>query len=187
MTSADVLHNFWVPALNGKRYLVPGQTTELRLQADQPGEYWGQCAEFCGLSHSLMRARVVALESADYELWLAEQQAPATLPVEGTPEYDGYQVFLAKGCAQCHGIRFDDESASNVIADGAFNAPDLTHFASRSVFAGASLPEEGEGYSEALKRWLADPPSVKPGSFMPNLALTSQEIDQLIVWLESNK
>jgi cytochrome c oxidase subunit 2 len=73
------------------------------------------------------------------------------------------------------------------VAADAFNGPDLTHFASRDVFAGAILPEEGQSKAEALKEWLADPPSVKPGSFMPNLALTEQEIDDLIVWLESNE
>ena len=80
MTSADVLHNFWVPALNGKRYLIPGQETLLRLQADEPGEYWGHCAEFCGLSHSLMRARVQALSPADWDTWVAEKQTAATVP-----------------------------------------------------------------------------------------------------------
>ena len=187
MTSDDVLHNFWIPSLNGKRYLVPGQTTELRLQADEPGEYWGHCAEFCGLSHSLMRARVVAMAQTDYDAWLVSQQAPVALPAEGSPEYDGYQVFLAKGCVQCHTVRLDDDSASNIVAADAFNGPELTHFASRSVFAGAVLPGEGQTRTEALKIWLADPPNVKPGSFMPNLALTEQEIDQLIVWLEGNE
>lgn len=187
MTSDDVLHNFWIPALHGKRYLVPGQTTELRLEADEPGEYWGHCAEFCGLSHSLMRARVVAVSEADFAQWVHDQQEPASFPAEGTPAFDGYQVFLNKACTQCHTVRFDDDSKSNVVAAEAFNGPELTHFASRSVFAGASLPEEGETYEEALKRWLADPPNVKPGSFMPNLALTEQEIDSLMAWLESNE
>ncbi len=187
MTSADVLHNFWIPALHGKRYMVPGQITELRLESYEPGEFWGQCAEFCGLSHSLMRARVLALEPSDFETWVAEQQEPAALPSEGTPEYDGYQVFASKGCAQCHTVRFDDDSASNIVPREAFNGPDLTHFASRTVFAGASLPQEGQTFDAALREWLADPPNVKPGSFMPNLGLTSQEIDDLIVWLRSNK
>jgi cytochrome c oxidase subunit 2 len=186
MTSDDVLHNFWIPALNGKRYLVPGQETELRLQADQPGEYWGHCAEFCGLSHSLMRARVVALDSADYQAWVAGQQAPTSLPAEGTPEYEGYQVYLNKQCTLCHTVRFDDDSASNIVPADAFNGPDLTHFADRSTFAGATLPEEGEARLDALKRWLENPPDVKPGSFMPDLALTEAEIDSLIIWLESN-
>lgn len=185
MTSEDVIHNFWVPALNGKRYLIPGQTTQLRLQADEPGEFWGQCAEFCGLSHSLMRARVLALPPAEYEGWLADQADTTPLPTEGSPEYAGYQVYLAKGCIQCHTVRFDTNP--NIVPDDAFSGPELTHFASRNVFAGATLPGEGETREGALKEWLADPPSVKPGSFMPNLALTAQEIDDLIIWLESNE
>lgn len=187
MTSEDVLHNFWVPALNGKRYLVPGQTTELRFQADEPAEFWAHCAEFCGLSHSLMRARVVSLSEADFSQWLTDQMEPATFPAEDDPGYDGYQVFLDKGCNRCHQMRFDDESQSNLLDPGAFGGPELTHFASRNVFAGATLPEVDETRAEALKRWLADPPNVKPGSFMPNLALTEEEIDALIVWLESNE
>jgi cytochrome c oxidase subunit 2 len=187
MTSDDVIHNFWIPFLNGKRYLVPGQTTFLRLQSHEPGEFWGHCAEFCGLSHSLMRTRVLALEPSAYEAWLTDQQQGAPVPVEGTQEWDGLQVFQNKGCTLCHTVRFEDESVSLVVSADAFNGPDLTHFASRDVFAGAILPEEGQSKAEALKEWLADPPSVKPGSFMPNLALTEQEIDDLIVWLESNE
>ncbi|MCI0425764.1 MAG: cytochrome c oxidase subunit II [Actinobacteria bacterium] len=186
MTSDDVLHNFWVPALHGKRYLVPGQTTLLRLEASQPGEFWGHCAEFCGLSHSLMRTRVQAVSRAEFDEWVAAQLAPANLPADGTPEFDGYQVFLNKGCTQCHTIRFDDEASSNIVLSELFNGPDLTHFASRNVFAGAVLPEGGETHEQALARWLADPPNVKPGSFMPNLALTAQEIEDLIAFLESN-
>jgi cytochrome c oxidase subunit 2 len=187
MTSDDVLHNFWVPALHGKRYLVPGQTTILPLEADEPGEYWGHCAEFCGLSHSLMRTRVLAVEQGEFDQWVAGQQEPATFPTEGTQEWDGYQVFLAKACTQCHTVRFDDETASNIVPDEGFNGPDLTHFASRTVFAGATLPGSDQTKEQALKDWLANPPQIKPGSFMPNLALTEQEIDDLIVWLESNE
>ncbi len=187
MTSDDVLHNFWVPALHGKRYLVPGQTTILPLEASETGEYWGHCAEFCGLSHSLMRARVVAMEDSEFEDWVGAQQEPTTLPAEGTPEWDGYQVFLNKACTQCHTVRFDDETASIIIPDEAFNGPELTHFASREVFAGAVLPGSDQTYQQALKNWLANPPAIKPGSYMPNLALTEQEINDLIVWLESNE
>jgi len=187
MTSDDVIHNFWVPALNGKRYLVPGQTTNLRLQADDTGLYWGHCAEFCGLSHSLMRARVQVVTDAEFDQWVVAQQAPAPVPEEGTPEYDGYQIFLAKGCTRCHTLRTDDPEGPAPIPDEEFNGPDLTHFASRTVFAGATLPEEGESHDDGLRRWLADPPSVKPGSYMPNLALTQSEIDALIVWLGGNE
>jgi cytochrome c oxidase subunit 2 len=185
MTSADVIHSFWIPALTGKRDVVPGQTTTLRLQADEPGDYWGHCAEFCGLSHSLMRARVQAVPESDFDQWLENQQQPAAVPEEGDPTYDGYQVYLNKRCVQCHTVRLDDPDASIIIPPEAFNGPELTHFASRNTFAGAILPEEDQSRAEALKDWLANPPQVKPGSFMPPLGLTEQEIDALIVWLES--
>jgi cytochrome c oxidase subunit 2 len=134
-----------------------------------------------------MRVRVVALNDADYQAWEANQLTAASLPLEGTPEFEGWSVYLSKGCTLCHTVVVDAPSGSNIIAEGAFQGPNLTHFASRDVFAGALLPEEGETHDEALKRWLANPPEVKPGSFMPNLALTEQEIDALIVWLGSNK
>lgn len=190
LTSADVIHSFWVPALNGKRDVIPGSTELLRLEADEPGEYWGHCAEFCGLSHSLMRTRVIALDAGEYETWLEDQQMAAALPEEGSQESDGLQVYLNAGCTQCHTVRFAENDAgveSNVVPQDAFHGPDLTHFASRDVFAGATLPEEGETKDDALKRWLADPPNVKPGSYMPNYHLTGKEIDDVIAWLESNQ
>lgn len=190
MTSEDVMHNFWIPAMNGKRYLIPGQETLLRLQADEPGEYWGHCAEFCGLSHSLMRARAEVLPAEEFEAWVEAQQQPAQVPAEGTPEWDGLQVFVNKGCNACHAVDFADNEfgvEDSVRPEGAFRGPDLTHFASRNVFAGAYLPYEGLEYEDALAQWLANPPEVKPGSFMPNLGLTGQEIEDLIAWLESNK
>ncbi len=187
MTSEDVIHNFWIPALNGKRYLVPGQETLLRLHAYEPGVFWGHCAEFCGLSHSLMRAQAEVLSRADFDAWLVAQQAPALVPAEGTQAWDGLQVFLNKGCTQCHTVEFEDNEqgiVSNILPPG-FNGPNLTHFASRDVFAGAYLPYEGLSYRQALTEWLANPPKVKPGSFMPDLGLTQQEIDDLIAWMET--
>jgi cytochrome c oxidase subunit 2 len=187
MTSDDVLHNFWIPSLNGKRYLVPGQETLLRLQADEPGEYWGHCAEFCGLSHSLMRARAKVVTAADFDTWTAEQQTPAAVPAEGTPAAKGWEIYQAK-CTGCHGVSYagaDGATAYLGPAEDAFNGPNLTHFASRAVFAGASLPDEDITYEAALTEWLANPPGVKPGSFMPNLGLTQDEITALIAWLET--
>ncbi|MEX1043776.1 MAG: cytochrome c oxidase subunit II [Acidimicrobiia bacterium] len=188
MTSDDVLHNFWIPALNGKRYLVPGQETLLRLEAYEPGVFWGHCAEFCGLSHSLMRARAEVLSPADFDAWVAAQQTEAPVPAEGTQAWDGLQVFQNKGCTQCHTVDFVDNDLGvpdNIVPSPGFNGPNLTHFASRNVFAGAYLPYEGLSYRDALTEWLANPPAVKPGSFMPNLGLTQQEIDDLIAWMET--
>ncbi len=189
MTSDDVLHNFWLPALNGKRYLVPGQETLLRLQADEPGEYWGHCAEFCGLSHSLMRARAHVLTAADWDSWISEQLAPAEVPAEGTAAFAGWEIYQAK-CTGCHGVSYLDADGATAYAgpaDDAFNGPNLTHFASRNVFAGAAFPSGDQSYEQALTEWLANPPKVKPGSFMPNLALTQSEITSLIAWLETLK
>ncbi|MGH8928060.1 MAG: cytochrome c oxidase subunit II [Acidimicrobiia bacterium] len=176
MTSEDVIHNYWVPALNGKRYLVPGQTTLLRLQADDPGVYWGQCAEFCGLSHSLMRAQVRALTEAEFTQWITAQQQPAAPPAEGSPAASGLEVFLNRGCTQCHNI-----DPFNPLDQAAFNGPNLTHFMDRGVIAGAYK----EYTAENLKTWLANPPKEKPGSYMPDLGLTQQEIDDLVAFLET--
>lgn len=186
MTSADVIHSFWVPQLNGKRDLVPGQTTFLRLQADEPGLYWGQCAEFCGLSHALMRARVRAVPPAEFDAWLAAQQRPATPPEEGTQAFDGLQIYRTKGCTQCHTVDYGPDSEfTNIVPEEAFHGPNLTHFADREVFAGSAFPYEGLPYEEALRQWLADPPKAKPGSYMPNLGLTASEIEDLIAWLRT--
>jgi len=186
MTSEDVIHSFWVPALNGKRDVQPGSTTFLRLQADEPGEFWSHCAEFCGLSHSLMRARVVALAPGEYDEWVAAQTATAALPADGSPAAAGLATFQAKGCTQCHTVDYGEGVAgTNIVAADAFTGPNLTHFASRNVFAGAYLPYEGLSREDALRQWLANPPKTKPGSFMPNLGLTEQEIDDLIAWLET--
>jgi cytochrome c oxidase subunit 2 len=175
MTSEDVIHNYWVPALNGKRYLIPGQETHLRLQADEPGTYAGQCAEFCGLSHSLMRAQVRALPPAEFDAWLARQAEPAAQPAEGTPAADGLAVFLNR-CTQCH-----TAEPFNTVAAGVFRGPNLTHFMDRGLIAGGYK----EYSRENLAAWLANPPREKPGSFMPNLGLTQQEIDALIAFLET--
>jgi cytochrome c oxidase subunit II len=186
MTSDDVLHNFWVPSIHGKRYLVPGQTTLLRMEADRIGTFQGHCAEFCGLSHSLMRTLVEVVSRADFEAWAAAQLEPAVVPEEGSLAYEGFEIYRQR-CIQCHAMRFDQEEQTVVIPREAFNGPDLTHFASRSKFAGAVLPEQGESRLDALRRWLADPPYVKPGSFMPDLALSASEIDSLVAFLEGNE
>jgi len=184
MTSEDVIHNFWIPKLNGKRYLIPGQDTVLLLEAPDPGEYWGHCAEFCGLSHAKMRARVQAYDPADYDAWVDEQLGVAVQPAEGSLEAQGQEIFLAGQCVACHNIDGVNELAGAIGADLLGNGigPDLTHFASRNVFAGATLELAEPG---TLESWLANPPEVKPGSFMPNLNLTADEIDALAAYLRS--
>src|SRR5690606_12964686 len=77
LRTADVIHSFWVPKLAGKVDMIPNRGNHLWLQADEPGYFWGQCAEFCGESHAVMRFRVIALNEADFSAWLEKQKAPA--------------------------------------------------------------------------------------------------------------
>ena len=142
-TSNDVIHSFWIPALNGKKDAVPGMTTDWKLQANTPGVYRGQCTEFCGLSHANMRMLVRAVSPADFAKWKANQLLPAAKPADGSLEAAGQAVFKGQLCASCHLIRgvndaqvVDPKSGVKMqLVSGV--APDLTHFASRGTFAGS--------------------------------------------------
>ncbi|MBU6227018.1 MAG: cytochrome c oxidase subunit II [Acidobacteria bacterium] len=142
-TSRDVIHSYWIPALNGKRDAVPGRVHYLRLEADEPGIYAGQCTEFCGLSHAVMRMEAVALDKDDFAAWVKGQLSLAESPAEGTLAKEGESVFLNQ-CVRCHqvnGLKKADGSPAIAAPDenvwsGA--APNLTHLMSRNTFAGAS-------------------------------------------------
>jgi cytochrome c oxidase subunit 2 len=137
-----VIHSFWVPRINGKRDVVPGRIHSLRLEADEPGIYAGQCAEFCGLSHANMRMEIVALSPEDFEAWKANQLAPYEAPEPGTLAAEGESVFIAQ-CARCHQVNGLADENGPVIAhpeDQVYSgaAPNLTHLMSRNTFAGAT-------------------------------------------------
>ena len=186
--SRDVIHSFWAPALNGKKDAVPGRTHPLSLEADAPGEYIGQCTEFCGLSHAEMRIKVVALDAEGYDAWVETQQAPFVAP-EGERAEAGWAAFAGQ-CTSCHKIRGMTDPAEpgteyeypEVINQVSGAAPDLTKFMSRSTFAGAkfdlrkdteacrALGENwaytDEGIEQCLDRtsleaWLRNPPAEK--------------------------
>jgi cytochrome c oxidase subunit 2 len=199
ITSADVIHSFWVPQLNGKRDAVPGRINHLTLIADEPGLYLGQCAEFCGLAHADMRHRVYADTEEGFTAWVAEQQAPAVVPEAG-PAAAGWETFQIV-CAACHVADGASPEVSREItaAEGGETfvfdvalAPNLTHFGSRETFGGASF----ENIEEHLRDWLAEPEALKPmrpdrndiagGRIlgMPNFGLAEDEIDGLIALLE---
>lgn len=81
LRAMDVIHSFWVPRLAGKVDMIPNRGNFLWLKADEPGYFWGQCAEYCGDSHAVMRFRVIALGPRDFNEWLEQQSAPArTIP-----------------------------------------------------------------------------------------------------------
>jgi cytochrome c oxidase subunit 2 len=231
-TSRDVIHSWWIPRLNGKRDMVPGRVHTVRLEADEPGIYAGQCTEFCGLSHANMRMEVIAMMPDDFEAWKAQQLAPYQAPEAGTLAATGEATFVAQ-CSRCHQVNgLEDADGQPVIArpdlqvySGA--APNLSYFMTRNTFAGASwdlLTAEcradvweadaavvGERYLEGvsekclnsvdLREWLRNAPAKKPMYAdaekldetdglvrgMPNLALSEDQIDELIAYLLERK
>jgi cytochrome c oxidase subunit II len=140
-TSNDVIHSFWIPALNGKKDAVPGMTTDWKLSADAPGVYQGTCTEFCGLSHSNMRMLVRAVSKDDFTTWETNQKAPGRNPTTDI-ERAGKAVFEQQLCSNCHLVKgvneakiTGDQGVATQLVPGV--APDLTHFASRGTFAGS--------------------------------------------------
>lgn len=181
MTSVDVIHSFWVPRLMGKRDLILGRNTRLVFTADSVATYLGQCAEFCGLSHANMRFRVMVDQPGDFENWTAAQQAGA-MPTDTTDTRlsAGLAAFrqirqpASNSCIACHAIQG--------VSAGVLG-PNLTHVGSRMTIAGGILPNDSAG----LARWLADPPGEKPGSLMPQVGLTNDEIAALVAYLQSRQ
>jgi cytochrome c oxidase subunit 2 len=168
----DVIHSLWVPELNRKIDLIPGRTTRVLLEADSPGTYRGQCSEFCGLQHAHMTVVVIAQPRAAFDAWLANMSKPAREPVSAA-ERAGRTTLLDQSCADCHTLR-------GTPADGDVG-PDLTHLASRRTLAASTI----ENTPAELRRWIADPQRIKPGSRMPAVPLTDNQLDDLTAYLES--
>jgi cytochrome c oxidase subunit 2 len=141
-TSRDVIHSYWIPALNGKKDAVPGRIHLLRLEADKPGIYAGQCTEFCGLSHANMRMEAVALSKEDFAKWVQGQQKAYTAPAAGTLAAEGETTFINQ-CSRCHQVNgIKDANGKPIISAPDENvysgaAPNLSHLMSRNTFAGA--------------------------------------------------
>jgi cytochrome c oxidase subunit 2 len=157
VTSRDVIHSFWIPKLNGKRDAVPGRVHPWNLQADQPGEYWGQCTEYCGLSHTNMRMRVIALTPDDFDRWVELQKTNAATSDDEAVQ--AAQAQFSSLCASCHQVDgLLDADGEQIVAqpqtqvyNGA--APNLTHLMSRGTFVSSNfdlLNEECRAQREAL-------------------------------------
>ena len=170
----DVIHSFWVPSLQGKRDLIPGRTTLEWLQADRPGEYRGQCAEFCGLQHAHMAFWVIAEPPDRFNAWMDRQLQPAAEPSDEQAKH-GQEIFLKSACVLCHAIR-GTAAAAQV-------GPDLTHFGSRKTIAAGTLTNTKGN----LAGWIADPQNIKPGTHMATVPIQPAEMQPLIDYLESLK
>jgi cytochrome c oxidase subunit 2 len=169
LKSVDVIHSFWVPQISGKTDVIPGQHNTMWLKADQVGEFLGQCAEFCGTEHALMRFRVFVDSQADFDAWVANQQKPAYQPQ--TPDEQAAYKEVTGACAACHSI---DPSAMNTDKVG----PNLAHLFSRTTFAGGTFDLNEEN----LRRWLKDTQAMKPGNDM-QISVPPQEMDQIVGYL----
>jgi cytochrome c oxidase subunit II len=168
----DVIHSLWVPNLNGKKDLIPGQTNVLYMSADRPGTFRGQCAEFCGLQHAHMALFVVAEPKENFAAWEEKQRRPAQQP-RNAEERRGQQVFLEGPCVMCHTIQ-------GTIA-GATTGPDLTHLASRLSIGAGRVPNT-RGH---LGGWILDPQTLKPGNQMPPNPLPPTDFQALLSYLDS--
>lgn len=174
LNSADVIHSFWLPNLQGKKDLVPGRTQTLWLQPDRIGEFRGQCAEFCGYQHAHMRLVATVESPEDFAKWQEAQRKPAPEPTTDS-QRRGREVFLKGSCVLCHTIA-GTPAASRV-------GPPLTHLASQQTIAAGSFPNT-RGY---LAGWILDPQALKPGVRMPQNALSGDDLHALLDYLETLK
>ena len=218
VTSRDVIHSFWIPRLNGKKDAVPGRTHPWVIEADEPGRYMGQCTEFCGLSHAYMRMYAIVLTPDEWEQWVQRQLVDQTPLQETDPGYEGQEIFLAN-CANCHVVNGVTDVNLDGIPDGmadydgansitsalvAGAAPNLTHLASRTTFAGSifdlyeyrakwtpylDVAERGALNRRDLEAWIRNAPDRKAndpdnGRGMTAFpGLTDGDIDELVEYL----
>jgi cytochrome c oxidase subunit 2 len=174
LTSVDVIHSFWVPQLAGKTDVVPGQTNHMWITASQTGTYDGQCSEFCGIEHALMRAKVIVVSQADFQAWVKQQQTPPPAP-QTALEIQGQKLVETGVCAACHTI--DGSPAKGTVG------PNLTHLYSRGSFAGASFPLTDANIAD----WLQNAKTMKPGNDMSNIHVSNQDLPAIMAFLKTLK
>ncbi len=176
LTSADVIHSFWVPRLHGKMDMIPGRTNTFWIQADSPGVYRGQCGEYCGTQHAKMSFEVVALTPDEYRAWVDARIAERKKRREVAEPSRGKVVFRQAGCAVCHTVSHFPEATG-------LAGPNLTHLGSRRMIAAGNLPNT----RTELVNWIVNPHTAKPGVKMPATQLPSEDLNALVDYLETLK
>jgi cytochrome c oxidase subunit 2 len=172
LTTADVIHSFWIPQLAGKTDLIPGQRNVTWIEADSAGTYWGHCGEYCGLQHANMLLFVTAEPADRFSRWLEGQRRPAAEPAADSARM-GHDVFLRSACALCHTVRGTEA--------GGILGPDLTHLASRKTLAAGMMPNTRGN----LLGWIAHPHGIKPGVVMPAVPLPPRDLVALVTYLQT--
>jgi cytochrome c oxidase subunit 2 len=173
LLAPDVIHSFWIPGLGGKRDVVPQRVNRIVLTPQATGEFLGQCAEYCGISHANMRFRVTVHSKEDFDRWVQAQLAP---PVESTDPVaqQGKALYTQSACVGCHTI---------TGLSGGTIGPNLTHFGSRKSLAANMMANTPAN----VARWIENPDHVKPGARMPNLGMTGEQSKALAAYLLSLK
>jgi cytochrome c oxidase subunit 2 len=190
MTSADVIHDPWMPKLAGKTDAIPGHTTLVSFRTDQPGIYRGLCAEFCGQQHAVMRFRVVAVPPDQFQRWIQQHQQPVGPALQpGTTDaaqlgsgdpLRGEKAFLnvKNLCITCHRIEGYKEAVG-------VTGPNLTYFGSRTTIGAGALPNTPEN----LKAWIHNPGAIKSGNQMATVIkegmISDQDLNDIVAFLES--
>ena len=168
LLSADVNHSFWVPQLAGKIDLVPNHPNDMWIDPLYPGLYVGQCAQFCGVQHANMLLRVYVDTPEQFAEWVSNQTKPG---VQDPTVAAGRRVFETEACMNCHTV-------NGTAATGRFG-PDLTHLMSRDTLASGAMLNTKDN----LRQWIKNPDTFKPGSLMPAMQLSDDQLDQVTSYL----
>jgi cytochrome c oxidase subunit 2 len=173
LLSADTDHSFWVPRLAGKTDLIPNHPNQMWIDPHETGVFLGQCAQYCGTQHAKMLLRVYVQPRDEFERWVQQQQQPASGAAPGAASMRGERVFESTACVNCHVV-------SGTPANGRFG-PDLTHLMSRDTIAAGAAPNT----PQMLRLWIRNPDAIKPGSKMPAMGLSDQDVDAVATYLET--
>ena len=174
LQSNDVIHSLWMPNFHGKKDLIPIYPTTFYFNAEKPGNYWGQCAEFCGYQHAKMRLVITAESPEDFQKWIDAGRQTPPIPTD-TVRKRGEEIFTTSVCAQCHTIQG--------TGAGGRVGPDLTHIASRPYIGAGAMVNT----SDNLANWILDPQKIKPGIKMPQSQFSDEDLNALVTYLESLK
>lgn len=178
--SDDVIHSFYVPRFGGKMDAVPGvknklvfTTPKLVNKNDSKGDYYqGHCLELCGLSHALMRFEAIVKAKSDFDKFLATHNEPPQVMTDS--EKRGEELFVQ--CMACHTISGTPSADIKTAKIG----PDLSNFGNRRYLGATTRLNTMEN----LKDWIRDPARIKPGSLMPALGLTEEQIDDVSSYIQ---
>lgn len=209
LTSADVMHSYWIPRLGGKTDALPNRVNEMWFDPHTPGLYLGQCAQFCGPEHAKMLLRVYVDRPADFDAWIRRQQQPqqsgahntagseavrpnggpsSGLPANTPPTLgttNGAQPQLSQAVTPDAGRQvFEHQACINCHTVNGTVAngrfgPDLTHLMSRDTIASGVAKNTPKN----LLNWITDPNDLKPGALMPAMHLTDRQNEQITAYL----